>query len=68
MKDIKELRKEKNMTQQQLAEKSNISLRQLVRIEKGQCFPNLETKILIYKALGVSQNDIIEFIIDNYIK
>lgn len=68
MKDIRELRKEKNMTQQHLAEKSNISLRQLVRIEKGQCFPNLETRILIYKALGVSQNDIIEFIIDNYIK
>ncbi len=68
MKDIKELRKEKNMTQQQVAEKANISLRQLVRIEKEQCFPNLETRILIYKALDVSENEIIEYIINNYIR
>lgn len=67
MKDIKDIRKEKNMTQQQVAEKANISLRQLVRIENRQCFPNLETRILIYKALGVDRDEIIEYIVNNYI-
>lgn len=55
------------MTQQQVAEKANISLRQLVRIENKQCFPNLETRILIYKALDIDKNEIIEYIINNYI-
>lgn len=68
MKDIKKLRLEKNMTQQQLADKANISLRQLVRIENGQSFPNLETKILLYKALDISNDEIIEYIIQNYLK
>lgn len=68
MKDIKKMRLEKNMTQQQLADKANISLRQLVRIENGQSFPNLETKILLYKALDISNDEIIEYIIQNYLK
>jgi len=67
MEDIKKLRLEKNMTQQQLADKANISLRQLVRIEKGQSFPSLETKLLIYKALEIDQKDILDYIIKNYL-
>ncbi len=67
MKDIKKMRKLKNMTQQQLAEKANISLRQLVRIEKKECYPSLETQILIYKALNISNTEIVKYIIDNYI-
>lgn len=68
MEDFKKLRLEKNMTQQQVAEKANISLRQLVRIENKKSFPSLETKILIYKALNISESEIIEYIIKNYIK
>jgi transcriptional regulator with XRE-family HTH domain len=67
MEDFRSLRIKQNMTQQQVAEKANISLRQLVRIEKKECYPNLETKILLFKALNVSKSDIIKYIEKNYI-
>lgn len=68
MDDFKKLRKEKKLTQQFVADKANISLRQLVRIERKESFPSLETKILLFKALGISESEIIEYIIKNYIK
>lgn len=68
MNDFKKLRIENNLTQQEVADKANISLRQLVRIEKKQSFPTLETRILLYKALNISESEIIEYIINNYIK
>lgn len=67
MNEFKKLRTEKNMTQEQVAKQANISLRQYVRIEKNQSFPNLETRILLYKALGKSKNEIINYVIKNYI-
>lgn len=68
MEDFKKMRKKKKLTQKYVAEKANISLRQLVRIENKESFPSLETKILLYKALGISESEIIEYIIKNYIK
>lgn len=68
MEDFKKMRTERKLTQQYVAERANISLRQLVRIEQKQSFPSLETRILIYKALGISESEIIEYIIKNYIK
>lgn len=68
MEDFKKIRKEKKLTQKYVAEKANISLRQLVRIENKESFPTLETKILLYKALDISEGEIIEYIIKNYIK
>ena len=68
MDDFKKLRIEKKLTQQEVADKANISLRQLVRIEKKQSFQTLETRILLYKALNISESEIIEYIIKNYIK
>lgn len=67
MDDFKKLRLEQNMTQAQVAEKANISLRQLVRIENKECYPSLETKILLFKALNIENEKIIEYIKDNYI-
>jgi transcriptional regulator with XRE-family HTH domain len=67
MEDFKSLRIGQNMTQQQVAEKANISLRQLVRIEKKECYPSLETKILLFKALNVDKNKIIKYVTENYI-
>jgi transcriptional regulator with XRE-family HTH domain len=67
MEDFKSLRIEQNMTQQQVAEKANISLRQLVRIEKKECYPSLETKILLFKALNVDKSKIIQYVTENYI-
>lgn len=68
MDDFKKLRKEKKLTQKYVADKANISLRQLVRIERKESFPSLETKILLFKALEISESEIIEYIIKNYIK
>lgn len=68
MNDFKKIRIEKKLTQQEVADKANISLRQLVRIEQKQSFPTLETKILLFKALGLSESEIIKYIIDNYLK
>jgi len=67
MDDFKKLRLEANMTQVALANKANISLRHLVRIEHNECRPNLETKILLYKALGIDPDSILEYILENYI-
>lgn len=66
--DFKNIRVKKNLTQEKVAEKANISLRQLVRIENKQSFPSLETKIQLFKALEISESEIIEYIIKNYIK
>lgn len=66
--DFKSIRVKKNLTQENVAEKANISLRQLVRIENKQSFPSLETKIQLFKALEISESEIIEYIIKNYIK
>lgn len=68
MDDFKKIRINKNLTQKYVADKANISLRQLVRIEQKQSFPSLETKILLFKALDISESEIIEYIIKNYIK
>lgn len=67
MDDFKKLRLEQNMTQAQVVEKANISLRQLVRIENKECYPSLETKILLFKALNIENEKIIEYIKNNYI-
>ncbi|MBR2289290.1 MAG: helix-turn-helix transcriptional regulator [Clostridia bacterium] len=68
MDDFKKLRLEQKMTQAQVAEKANISLRQLVRIENKECYPSLETKILLFKALNIENNEIIKYIKENYLK
>lgn len=68
MDNFKEIRLKKKMTQEELATKANISLRQLVRIEKEECRPNLETKILLYKALDISNSKILDYIDKNYLK
>lgn len=48
---ILELRKNSNMTQEDLAEKSKISARTIQRIEQGDCFPRLSTLRLISHSL-----------------
>lgn len=68
MDNFKEMRLNLGITQAELAEKSGISLRQLVCIENKECIPNLETRILLYKALNVNEKDIINYIVNNYIK
>ena len=68
MKDFKKIRISKKLTQQEVADKANISLRQLVRIEHNKCIAQLETQILLLKALNVRESEIIEYVIKEYIQ
>lgn len=51
---IKRVRKTRNLTQEQLAEKIDISARNLSGIELGYYFPKAETLEKILKALNIS--------------
>ena len=58
-KKINELRKAKGLTQEELVEKCNISVRTIQRIESGEVTPRSYTVRTILDALGYSINDII---------
>ncbi|HMV08752.1 MAG TPA: helix-turn-helix transcriptional regulator [Cyclobacteriaceae bacterium] len=46
------LRKEKNLTQEELVEKSHVSVRTIQRIESGEVLPRLSTVKILWAALG----------------
>jgi transcriptional regulator with XRE-family HTH domain len=48
------LRKEKNLTQEELVEKSHVSVRTIQRIEAGEVLPRMSTVKILLGALGVS--------------
>ena len=50
---IKELRIKKGMTQEELADKTEVSTRTIQRIENGDFEPRADTLQMIAKALGV---------------
>ena len=54
---LKEIRKDRNLTQEQLAEKANISIRTIANYESGKREPNVEILVKISNALGVQVND-----------
>ena len=58
---IKELRKAKNLSQDALAEKADISSKYVSRIEMGQHFPTINTLIKIAEVLDVELKDFFEF-------
>lgn len=60
MSKVKQLRKQKNLTQAQLAKRSGTSLMTVGRLERGEYFPRLENASKIANALGVSIEDIVE--------
>lgn len=51
-KRLTELRKEKNLTQEELVEKSHVSVRTIQRIESGEVMPRLSTVKILWEALG----------------
>ncbi|MBQ8459852.1 helix-turn-helix transcriptional regulator [bacterium] len=57
---IKALRKAKNFSQEVLAEKADLSPRQVVKIENAQSSPNIQTIQKIASALGVSIQQILD--------
>jgi len=58
---IKELRKERRLSQDQLSEKIDIDPKHLSRIEVGNSFPSLDTLENIAKSLAVDMKDLFEF-------
>jgi transcriptional regulator with XRE-family HTH domain len=58
---IKELRKARGLSQEQLSEKINIDPKHLSRIEVGKSYPSLDTAEKLAKALGVEIKDLFEF-------
>ncbi len=58
---IKELRKARGLSQDQLSEEINIDSKHLSRIEVGNSYPSLDTVENIAKALDVEVKDLFEF-------
>jgi len=65
---IKELRKSKGYSQDQLSEKIDIDTKSLSRIEVGSSYPSLDLLDRISKALGVEIKDFFEFVHESKIK
>lgn len=58
---IKELRKTRRLSQEQLSEKIDIDPKHLSRIEVGKSFPSLDTLEKLANALQVDLKDFFEF-------
>ena len=58
---IKDLRNRKGFSQEQLSEESQLSLRTIQRIEKGESVPRGDTLIKLTRALGVTPDDLLEW-------
>ena len=56
---ISELRKSKNMTQQQLAEKIGVSFKTVSKWETGRGMPELSTLKPLSDELGITINDLL---------
>lgn len=51
---LKKARKDRDLTQEQLAERSSLSTRHIAKIEKGDVNPSFEVLSTLVKTLGVS--------------
>lgn len=60
-KSIKKSRKAKGMTQEELAEKVNVSLGWISRIERGVNSPNLKLLKKIARVLDIKVRDLIPY-------
>lgn len=58
---IKELRKKKGLSQEELAEASKVNLRTIQRIERNKSEPRGTTLNLICCALGITTEDILDY-------
>lgn len=58
---IKEIRKKREMSQEQLAEKIDVDPKHLSRIEVGRGYPSLDALENIASALNVEMKELFEF-------
>lgn len=62
---IKKARKEKELTQEQLAEKIDVSIAFLSRIERGSSHINLKRLSQICEILGITEGEILNGVSNN---
>jgi len=60
-KNLQKLRKRQNLTQEELAYESGVSLSQIARIETGKINPTVCTLIIIAKTLSIKASELMEF-------
>ena len=60
-KRIKELRKEKNLTQEKLSELIGIDTRNLIKIEKGETFPRVQTLEKILETFDITTQELFKY-------
>lgn len=58
---IRELRKRKGLTQEQLAETLGIDQKHMSRIELGKSYPSLDRLIMISEAMRISLPELFDF-------
>lgn len=58
---VRELRKEKKLSMEKLAELSDIDYRQLSYVELGEVNPTISTASAIAKGLGIPLKDLFDF-------
>lgn len=58
-KRIKELRKERSLTQEKLAELIGIDTRNLIKIENGQTFPRVNTLDKLIEVFDITPDEIL---------
>lgn len=61
---IRENREALDLTQEQFAEKTGLTVNYIARVERGEAFPRLENLITIINALGVSADAVFCDVID----
>ena len=59
-KRIKELRKERSLTQEKLAELIGIDTRNLIKIENGQTFPRVNTLDKLIEVFDITPDEILK--------
>ncbi len=64
-KKIRQIRLEKDLSQEELSEKIDISPRHMCTIENGKSFPSIETFVKIAKALDIDINKFFNLTIKN---
>ena len=57
-KKLAEIRKQKNLSQEELAWEAGVGDNQIGRIERGENSPSLSTVFKIAKALGIAPKDL----------
>lgn len=60
-KRIKELRKEKHLTQERLSELIGIETRNLIKIEKGETFPRVQTLEKILEIFNITAQELFKY-------